>query len=503
MTVDILCIYAIITDIKYNDYLYKLHKFEVTKLKRMTSIFLAIVLIVSVFAVPVSARAGLTGVTVAAEPEVRSQPAESVSIQDLSEQTIKSKMEAVKEEYPEGTPYEENVHYYVSKGKMNDFISFTGTGCAGFALLLSDAAFGNLPFFELRTFTFEELRVGDMLRLNNDTHMATILEKRADSVIIGEGNYNKAVHWGRVLTKDEVMKADYVWTRYPDVLARYAAPLPDGKKVTATANQKTPDVSMFYCFEANDTAWSAICSSKQPCYCMVYNAEGRLLYTTTVEQEDEWYSFMPECEAGENVYVLFYPKDESAEYSITLSNTDPNTLPTDFLDVKPKKFYINPILWAVKAGITTGLDTYHFGPDKTCTRAQVVTFLWRAKGCPEPKSMSNPFTDIKEKASYYKAVLWAVETGVTSGMGKGTFNPGGPCTRGQVVTFLWRANGCPEPSAAASPFTDVTGGFFLKAVLWAVETGVTAGTSKTEFSPNATCTRGQVVTFLYRDANNK
>ena len=130
-----------------------------------------------------------------------------------------------------------------------------------------------------------------------------------------------------------------------------------------------------------------------------------------------------------------------------------------------------------------------------------MTFLWRAKGCPLPSSTVNPFTDIKESDYYYNAVLWAVENGITNGYGSDTiFNPDGECTRGQVATFLWRAEGEPSMSGSANPFTDVVAGeYYYDAVLWAVENGVTNGYgSDTIFAPNLSCTRGQIVTFLYR-----
>ncbi len=128
-----------------------------------------------------------------------------------------------------------------------------------------------------------------------------------------------------------------------------------------------------------------------------------------------------------------------------------------------------------------------------------MTFLWRAKGCPEPKSTDNPFTDVKSTDYFYKAVLWAKENDVTAGTSATTFSPNAGCTRAQVVTFQWRANGKPAPGSSANPFKDVTGGYYYDAVLWAVEKNITKGTSDTTFSPDATCTRGQIVTFLYRD----
>ena len=128
-----------------------------------------------------------------------------------------------------------------------------------------------------------------------------------------------------------------------------------------------------------------------------------------------------------------------------------------------------------------------------------MTFIWRAMGEPEPQTTVNPFTDVKETAYYYKAVLWAVESGVTTGTSPTTFGPGKGCTRAQVVTFLWRAMGEPRPSSTSNPFNDVkTDQYYTNAVLWAVELGITQGTSATTFGPGKTCTRGQIVTFLFR-----
>ena len=170
--------------------------------------------------------------------------------------------------------------------------------------------------------------------------------------------------------------------------------------------------------------------------------------------------------------------------------------------MKKGAFYYDSFLWAVEEGVTSGMSPTTFEPGTTCTRGQVVTFLWRAKGCPEPTSSKNPFKDVKEGAFYYKAVLWAVENGITSGTGEGKFSPDDPCTRGQVVTFLWRTMEEPAASNRTNPFKDVKkGSFYYEAVLWAVEAKVTSGISATSFAPGDPCTRGQVVTFLYRTLN--
>ena len=155
--------------------------------------------------------------------------------------------------------------------------------------------------------------------------------------------------------------------------------------------------------------------------------------------------------------------------------------------------------WAFFGGITNGTSGTTFGPREGCTRAQVVTFLWRAAGCPDPAAASSSFKDVKAGSFYEQAVLWAVETGITKGTSRTTFSPGKICSRGEVVTFLWRAAGSPAPSQTDPGFTDLKAkAYYLQAVLWAVEAGITNGTSDTEFSPDGTCTRAHVVTFLYR-----
>lgn len=172
-----------------------------------------------------------------------------------------------------------------------------------------------------------------------------------------------------------------------------------------------------------------------------------------------------------------------------------------FKDVVAGSYYAKPVAWAVKNDITKGTSATTFSPNADCTRAQVVTFLWRAEGCPEPESSESPFVDVKNKdgmTHYYSAILWAAENGITTGVDEKHFKPDASVTRCQFVTFLWRTAGKPE-STKATPFTDVKSGtFYAKAVSWAVENGITNGYTATSFAPNANCTRAQVVTFLYR-----
>ena len=171
---------------------------------------------------------------------------------------------------------------------------------------------------------------------------------------------------------------------------------------------------------------------------------------------------------------------------------------SSFVDVPSGSYYEDAVDWAVANGITTGTDAAHFSPDGICTRAQAVTFLWRAAGRPAPESRAMPFTDVPADSYYYDAVLWAVENGITKGTSSTTFSPDDTCTRAQIVTFLWRSEQSPA-AGSSNPFTDVSAdAYYADAVLWAVKEAITTGTTRTTFSPDAECTRAQIVTFLWR-----
>ena len=169
-----------------------------------------------------------------------------------------------------------------------------------------------------------------------------------------------------------------------------------------------------------------------------------------------------------------------------------------FEDVPAGSYYEEAVIWAAEEGITSGTDTTHFSPDSICTRAQAVTFLWRAAGSPAPETSTMPFTDVSVGSYYYDAVLWAAENGITAGTSKTTFSPNADCTRAHIVSFLWRSEKYPA-AEGSNPFTDVAPtAYYATAVQWAVANRITAGTSETTFSPNAGCTRAQIVTFLWR-----
>ena len=188
-------------------------------------------------------------------------------------------------------------------------------------------------------------------------------------------------------------------------------------------------------------------------------------------------------------------KDHTIEAIFMKSNGNPQT--GVFVDVAEGSYYEEAIDWAVEKGITNGVSSNVFAPNDPCTRAQIVTFLWRAAGSPAPKSMSS-FTDVPADAFYAKAVAWAVENGITSGTGEGKFSPNSTCTRAQAVTFLYRASGSPAVSGSAE-FSDVaTNAYYADAVAWAAKKGITTGIGGGLFGSDNDCTRGQIVTFLWR-----
>lgn len=210
------------------------------------------------------------------------------------------------------------------------------------------------------------------------------------------------------------------------------------------------------------------------------------------------------AEAGKTVYIPFTvygTKNEEA--SGTMAITIAQTM--NFIDVKASDFFYEPVKWAVNNKITNGTSSTTFSPYKNCNRAEIVTFLWRAAGSPEPTVTRNPFTDVNSvrDASYYKAILWASQKGITAGTTATTFSPYQECTRSQIVTFLYRYAGKPS-GYYSNPFKDVSSvneASYYNAILWAVGKGITQGTSTTTFSPYASCTRGEAVTFLYRYVN--
>ena len=190
--------------------------------------------------------------------------------------------------------------------------------------------------------------------------------------------------------------------------------------------------------------------------------------------------------------------DHASDYAIVIDKESHE--PMTFIDVPAGSYYEDAVVWAVEKGITTGTSATTFNPNGICTRAQIVTFLWRAAGSPGPKTMSG-FSDVPADSYYAKAVAWAVENGITGGTGDGKFSPDAACTRAQAVTFLWRANGSPAVGGNAA-FSDVAANaYYAAAVKWAEKNGITGGIGGGLFGSDNTCTRAQIVTFLYRAFN--
>ena len=239
----------------------------------------------------------------------------------------------------------------------------------------------------------------------------------------------------------------------------------------------------------------------------------------TVDSENGTYSAVLPNRTVSYTFTANY--DESTNYtatsakcevSVTRRYSSPSTPVTPepeptpeetvkFADVSTSAYYYDAVKWAVENGVTDGLSATTFGPYESCTRAQIVTFLWRAAGSPEPKTASS-FTDVPASAYYAKAVAWAIENEITNGMTETTFAPDATCTRGQSVTLLHRA--LKGTASGSANFTDVkSDAFYADAINWAVANNVTNGTSNTTFSPNADCTRAEIVTFLYRAYQGK
>lgn len=197
-------------------------------------------------------------------------------------------------------------------------------------------------------------------------------------------------------------------------------------------------------------------------------------------------------------YTFTMPSSNVTVKTTFIMDKSKDEVPNPFEDVSANSYYYDAVQWAVKNGTTGGTSATTFSPDAPCTRAQAVTFLWRAAGSPAPSSTEMPFADVPADAYYRNAVLWAVENGITGGTSATTFSPDAPCSRGQIVAFLWRSKQSPMV-AAENPFMDVNAAdYYHNAVLWAAENGITGGTGANTFSPDAPCTRAQIVTFLYR-----
>ena len=247
-------------------------------------------------------------------------------------------------------------------------------------------------------------------------------------------------------------------------------------------------------------------------------ATDKFYYTTTNSYtqnalSDVTFRASTYAKAGTTVYVPFtiyarYGTTGTGTRQVTGTVAIKIAQTMNFADVKPTDYFYNPVKWAVNKNITKGTSATTFSPYKTCTRAEIVTFLWRDAGSPMPTTSRHPFTDVSYSmgADFYNAILWASQNGITAGTTTTTFSPNKTCTRAEIVTFLWRYAKKPVGYGSNNPFTDVNKtdhAPYYDAILWAVSKGITTGSTNTTFSPNGTCTRGEAVTFLYRFEGGK
>ena len=316
--------------------------------------------------------------------------------------------------------------------------------------------------------------------------------------------YGKCVDCGAVISRDDPIilpasGAEHKW---------------DAGKVTKPATCGAEGVRTYTCTVCGDTkteaisatgnhTWNAGVVTKQP----TATEAGVRTYTCTVCGATKTEAISPAAHTRHTWDEGVVTKAPTAArtgvrtYTCTVcGETTTQVIPAIFVDVKADSWYENAVDWALANDVTNGTDATHFSPSNDCTRAQMVTFLWRALGCPTPKRTTSPFTDVQNpNAYYYNAVLWAVEQNITAGTTPTTFSPNDKVTRAQTVTFLWRMEGQP-PAGGRNPFTDVAASkYYYNAVLWAVANDITNGITATQFAPNDNCTRAQIVTFLQRD----
>ena len=342
-----------------------------------------------------------------------------------------------------------------------------------------------------------------------DPETFTVTVVGSEAAITGAGKYEA----GKLVTIDAGMRLGYTfagWTANSDVSlgnwysssTTFTMPKYD---VTLTANWRLtpidptpsiPSVSNLYPIEILDTTNGAVTSSHKYASAgttvtlTVNPAAGYTLGSLTAYTSNK--VDLKLTDKGEGKYTFTMPASKVFVASVF------NPVNGRFVDVPSGSYFEEAVNWAVANGITTGTSATTFDPDGICTRAQAVTFLWRAAGSPAPANSATPFTDVAADSYYAQAVAWAVENGITKGTSDTTFSPDAHCSRAQIVTFLWRAQKSPVVTAA-NPFADVSvDAYYVNAIQWAVSEGVTTGTSAVTFSPDADCTRAQIVTFIWR-----
>lgn len=365
------------------------------------------------------------------------------STPSLDPQSVYEAMIALKDQYPQGMKWN-NEDYYGWHGGV-----YTGGyGCAGFAFLLSDAAFGDLPARVIEDFQFSDIRPGDILRVEGNTHSVIVLAINGNTLTLAEGNYNNSINWGRTMTANQVVLADYLMTRYPESGADIPEPEPEPtpeptpEPIPEPTPKPTPE------------------PTPQP-------TPGPIPEPTPKPTPEPIPAPTPE------------PIPEPVpEVSIT------------FTDVPDGIWYANSVAWGVKQRIVYGMTSTTFEPGTSCTQAQILTFLYRAANFPDVEGKL-PFVVAD---AYIKPLLWADSQGIIDAK---NFDPNTACTRATAVSYIWQAFGSLD--AEPSTFTDVDAqADYAAAVSWAVEKKVTNGTGIGIFSPETVCDRGTIITFLYR-----
>ena len=395
----------------------------------------------------------------------------------ISEEQVYQTINALRSTYYEGMYWtNESQKYTLSvpgyDEKDDTYYTLIGYGCVAFCYRLSDAAFGSSIARKVYNFTYDDIRVGDILRVNNDTHSVTVLQKFSDHVVLAEANYNSSVHWGRTMSRAEVMRSNYITTRYPANLTSLnvvvdKATVRPGEQVRVSVKSPlstTYDIEVWKGDRGTGTMdWSAANVAPSASYLLTRYAMG--VYTVYITSRN----------------------DDNQVISGTATFRVSDGMP--FTDVSANAYYAGAVMWAADRGITTGTgDGTTFSPNDTVTRGEAVTFLWRAMGRPTSANWKNSFTDVNSSEFYYQAVVWAAANGVTTGVSDTEFEPDGAVTRGQMITFLWRAQGRPGATGQGEWYTD--------AEVWAYSNSLLTGTASA-YATYADCPRSDVVYYMW------
>lgn len=435
--------------------------------KRICSLVLTLGLAVSLLpaaAFAEEAKEETSAVTGYAVPLEEGEAQTTYTTEAPTQQQAYDRIIAMKEKYPEGMRWT-NDNYYEWKGG----IFAGGYGCAGFAFLLSDAAFGDLPVRMTETFTYSQLKVGDILRINNDSHSVIILKISSTQVTIAEGNYNSSIHWGRTLSKEKVMQSDYVMTRYPC-------------DHTYTTKRYEPT-----CCSAGYTLYT--------CTKCGYSYQDDYDYTIQPHTWDSGTVVTPPTETEEG--TMEYRCTVCGAYSYeTIPVLDPDF---PFYDVPKDAWYRTAAEYVYHNGLMVG-DNHCFRPSGKVTRAMVAQILYANEGKPAVSGKS-PFTDVQDSGAwYYEAVVWASQNGVVSGYTNNTFRPMANITREQFAVILYAHAGKPEASASLDGYADAAkvSGWARNAMMWAVQNGIISGTPEGKLNPGGHATRAEAAVMLMK-----